>query len=369
MDNSLIIGKSISMNNSISSKKENQENTMRLRFSDYHPHSFVKQLAKQLQINSEQDCLEQFIELTGKQGSGKITGFMFSDGVAFLLFDCILNKDWELRFVKNSNPPLQFNFDIEGEIWHNFNDDMIRYHLNPLQGSITACPKNSEQVLKLPGKRKILFASLLIDRSKYIDKIECMIDKMPPALSEIFTDFKAKKSFFYQGNYSITAAKCIKKITNDEHVGLVRSTNIEGKALALLSRQVRQFQDDLLRPGKQVMLRKYDIEKIKYARDILVKDIKNPPTIKLLAKKAGVNQQKLKSGFKTIFDKTINQYLTEKRLELAAILLLKELSIKEAAVEVGYANFGYFSKKFKNKYGVLPKEYLKSIQLRISESN
>lgn len=341
---------------------------MKLEIKKYHPHLFIKSLANQLGTTSRTDCLEEIIEVSGKLGQGKITGFSFGDGVGFLVFNCILNHDWVLNFINDAPAPLMFNFDIEGEIWHTLNNGNIHYHLNPLQGSITACPTKSTQQIKLPGKRKILFTILTINRKRYLKKIDCMADKMPQKLSDIFTDDKAKRTFFYQGNYSIAAAECITKVANDKHNGLVRSTYLEGKVLELLSRQVKQFKDDLLSPGKQVMLRKYDIEKIKFARDILIENLQSPPTIEALAKKAGINQQKLKSGFKTVFDKTINQYLTEERLDLASLLLLKEHPVKEVADTIGYINHSHFSKKFKAKYGVLPKDYLKSIQTRIGEN-
>lgn len=342
---------------------------MNLTFRKYQPHTFIQSLAKQLKIASSRDCLEEIIELSGKLGHGKITGFRFSDGISFLVFDCMLNKDWTLNFVNDFPAPLQFNFEIEGEVWHHFNNGNIRYHLNPLQGSITSCPSNSVQSLKLPGNRKILFTILMIDRAEYLKKIDCIVDKMPEQLSVVFTDLKAEKPFFYQGNYSISAAECIKKITENNHDGLVRSTYLEAKVLELLSKQVKQFKDDLLSPNRQVMLRKYDVEKIKFARDILVEHIQNPPTIEMLAKKAGINQQKLKSGFKAIFDKTINQYLTEERMDLASILLLKDHSVGDVATEVGYTNHSHFAKKFKEKFGVLPKDYLKSIQIRIGSTS
>ena len=335
---------------------------MKFEIERYHPHYLIKSIARQIGTTSHTDCLEQIIPLSGKLGHGKITGFLFSDGVSFLLFDCMLNEDWELHFTEKTKTPLQFNFKIEGEVWHTFNNGDIRYHLNPLEGSITACPYASPQTLKLPGKRKILFAALFINRETYIDKIECIVDKMPEKLASIFSDTDSKKPFFYQGNYSISAAECINKITKNEHSGLVRSTYLEGKVLELLSRQIKQFTDDLLAPGKQVMLRKYDVDKIKYARDILIENLIDPPTIELLSKKAGINQQKLKSGFKAIFETTINKYLRDERLDRASLLLLQGHSVKETASSIGYINHSHFAKKFKEKYGILPKDYLKSIQ-------
>jgi len=339
---------------------------MKFIFDKYHPHSFIKSLAKQLGMDSYTDCLEEVIELSAPVGRGKIIGFIFSDGIGFVVFDCVINEDWIIEFSEAFPAPLQFNFEIEGEIWHSFNNGDIRYHLNPLQGSVTACPNKSTQQFILPGKRKIIYASLLIERSKYLKKISCIVEKLPEKLQTIFLDKDSEKTFFYQGNYSISAAECINRIIKNEQIGLVRSTYLEGKVLELLSRQVRQFTDDLLSPGKQIMLRKYDVEKIKFARDLLVKDIQNPPTIKDLAKKAGINQQKLKSGFKIIFETTINKYLRDERLERASLLLLQGIAVKQAAFEVGYTNQSHFARKFKEKYGILPKEYLKSIKTKVS---
>jgi len=34
-------------------------------------------------------------------------------------------------------------------------------------------------------------------------------------------------------------------------------------------------------------------------------------------------------------------------------------------LKVGYANFGFFAKKFKERFGVLPKDYRKNVYNRI----
>jgi AraC-like DNA-binding protein len=41
------------------------------------------------------------------------------------------------------------------------------------------------------------------------------------------------------------------------------------------------------------------------------------------------------------------------------------MSIKETARAVGYANQSHFAKRFKEKYGVLPKDYIKNIRAKI----
>lgn len=59
---------------------------------------------------------------------------------------------------------------------------------------------------------------------------------------------------------------------------------------------------------------------------------------------------------------TFINFISDKRLEKARQLLEDtELSIKEITAEVGYNDQNYFSRIFKNKYGVSPKEYRKVI--------
>ena len=58
---------------------------------------------------------------------------------------------------------------------------------------------------------------------------------------------------------------------------------------------------------------------------------------------------------------TFINFISDKRLEKARDLLEhSDLSIKEITSEIGYNDQNYFSRIFKNKYGLSPKEYRKS---------
>jgi len=104
-----------------------------------------------------------------------------------------------------------------------------------------------------------------------------------------------------------------------------------------------------------------DIEAIKKAKEILVQNIQNPPSIIELAKSVRLNDFKLKAGFKKVFGTTPYSLVISYRLDLAKQLLLSgEMSIAEVAQHVGYKYAGNFSTAFTKKFGILPRDITKT---------
>ena len=105
-----------------------------------------------------------------------------------------------------------------------------------------------------------------------------------------------------------------------------------------------------------------EIKKMNEARDIMIENMIDPPSLKSLAKLVGTNEFKLKVGFKSVFSNTVYGYLSDHRMEHARKLLTVNNSrIKEVAVQVGYSNPSHFIAAYKKKYGITPKQHLKSI--------
>lgn len=98
-----------------------------------------------------------------------------------------------------------------------------------------------------------------------------------------------------------------------------------------------------------------DIKRIQKAKDILISDIENPPTIMDLSRRVGINSSKLKIGFKRIFGLTIFSYLTNYRMNKAYQLLQgKEMNVTEVAFLVGYSSLSKFTIAFRKKFGFNP---------------
>ena len=80
-----------------------------------------------------------------------------------------------------------------------------------------------------------------------------------------------------------------------------------------------------------------------------------------IAEHVHMNNCYLTRIFKKETGKSIAQYILEKKMEVAkAELLTSEKTIGEIAMNLGYQNYGSFSRAFTKNTGVSPKEYKKS---------
>lgn len=101
------------------------------------------------------------------------------------------------------------------------------------------------------------------------------------------------------------------------------------------------------------------VRKIKNAKEHLLAHEERPPTIRELAKLAGLNEHQLKAGFKEIYGNTVYGYLLDHKLDHARVLLdSQKFQVAQVAYQVGYTNPSHFIAAFKKKFGITPKKYL-----------
>jgi AraC family transcriptional activator of pyochelin receptor len=104
-----------------------------------------------------------------------------------------------------------------------------------------------------------------------------------------------------------------------------------------------------------------DKEKILAARDLVNARIDSPPSLSEIARSIGLNEYKLKRGFKETFQTTIFGYLTAQRLQLARRYLLDtQKTAAEIAYELGYTTPQHFNNAFKKHFGHTPQSVRKN---------
>jgi len=135
---------------------------------------------------------------------------------------------------------------------------------------------------------------------------------------------------------------------------------LQAKLLELFFLELNSLSDKKSSSKRALKLDEYDIQAIKKAKEILLENMQNPPSIIQLARMVAINEFKLKKGFKEVFNNTPYNLLLDYRLELAKKLLKEgEMNINEVASLLGYRYTQSFHKAFIKKYGITPKEIMK----------
>ncbi|HEY8947163.1 MAG TPA: AraC family transcriptional regulator [Polyangiaceae bacterium] len=137
--------------------------------------------------------------------------------------------------------------------------------------------------------------------------------------------------------------------------GTSRGLFLEAKGLELLATLL-----DELAPASEALepLGRRDAERLEHARLLLMERMACPPTLRELARAVGLNEFKLKAGFRAQFGASVFGYLRTQRMELARRLLLQRgLSVTEVALKVGYANPSKFAAAFRKHFALPPSAF------------
>lgn len=87
------------------------------------------------------------------------------------------------------------------------------------------------------------------------------------------------------------------------------------------------------------------------------------PTLKELAHLYGINEFKLKKGFRKLFDTTPYQYYKNERLKMAKLYIEHSTyPLKRIGAMIGFKSYPSFIKAFKNEYGKTPFEFKTSLK-------
>jgi len=193
------------------------------------------------------------------------------------------------------------------------------------------------------------------------------------ALTDMTRDDEESFSFFWEGLQQQKPTVASDKLTsvmrhtllqilNCPYRGKVRSLFLESKTLELMSYKLEQIQNRS-RKGtcRTVMVSPVDEERVRYAADLLIRDMQSPPDLSALCSAVGLSRSKLHLSFRLVHGCTPLEYLRDYRLA-AAKKMLKEgrCNVNEAAYWVGYESVGYFSRLFSARFLKTPKEFLRT---------
>ncbi len=156
-----------------------------------------------------------------------------------------------------------------------------------------------------------------------------------------------------------TMQVALQQILNCPYHGVVKQLYLESKSIEVLALWLEQaLSGTSTSEPSMSALRSDEVDRIYQAKEILIQQMHNPPSLIALARQVGLNDCTLKRKFRQVFGTTVFGYLHHHRMEQARSLLLDQhqLTVTAIAHQVGYNNLCAFSTAFRKKFGMSPRE-------------
>ncbi len=185
------------------------------------------------------------------------------------------------------------------------------------------------------------------------------LDQLPNQEGEIFMELLQElvhpKDHYVEGpNFLMTPEmqSIVDSLFNIQYKDKTKMMFFRSQITTLLSHYFGQ-----LASLKTEKIKTPEREKLNQAKDILLDNIDNPPSLSEIAKQIGLNTFKLKKDFKAFFGVPVFKYLQNERLTLAHKMIRnQEATVQEAAWHVGYDSLSSFSNAFDKKFGYRPSQ-------------
>lgn len=262
------------------------------------------------------------------------------------------------------NAPVSFSFILSGQARHRIRGlpygKTLEFSLNPGICLISSMPRTSGRVSISPQK-PLTVVDLKMDRTLLQIYLDGLAHRVPREITDLLDP---GKQVCVKRPLSRQMTDLLSRIVHPPpYSAAILPLFYESRALDLLALQLESFCLSE-RPDYGFSLNASDIERIHAARRILLSTFRDPPTISALARDCGINEFKLKKGFKQTFHTTIFGFIKQRKMETAWQLIEEDrLSVTQAASEVGYTNVSHFINAFRRQFCINPGQLKKARNL------
>jgi AraC-like DNA-binding protein len=257
--------------------------------------------------------------------------------------------------------PVLFGFCISGNIRHVMGENKAQTDLSLCSGqSFVAFMPQWRGISKIPAGKEIACIGIWMNPSLMPAFMEGQHDRIPTEMRHIFSR-PLENHFCLTSRMTPPLDMVIHQILNCPYCRPLKQMYLESKALELAVLSMAQHFSRETAAKNNPDVRPYEIERVHRAREIIQKNLQEPPSLVTLAKTVGLTHPRLNFCFRRIYGATIFEYLREMRLSVAKSLLDRgDMTVTEVAYEVGYANPSHFAKGFKDYFGATPGSYQKA---------
>jgi AraC-like DNA-binding protein len=290
------------------------------------------------------DEVEQHKPYPTLLGRGHRRTFALRPGLTLDIADYTLFDDLAITSCERQHP-IEYTFDLAAA----GTSQAARYGV---WGSGLAPEETHYQ----PAHQRLASVSVHLEPEVFCDWLRLSDDELPAPLRSLVRP--ADQQYYERfGTPTASMQMVLQQIWHCPYQGLTQRLYLDSKVWELMTLVLHDMSNGTNLAPTQT-LRPDDIERIRQGGQILQARLDQPPSLLELARLIGINDHKLKLGFRQVFGTTVFGYLHEHRMERSRQLLESgDLSVTAAAEAVGFASRGHFAAAFRRKYGVNPGVY------------
>lgn len=246
---------------------------------------------------------------------------------------------------------IQFHFMLEGKSTFIFNN-----------GAYKMTVENGKYIVFYNPKKNLPINAVISEKSSLIS-ILISIKRFHKLFSEdsnniqFLKDENVNQKYYFENKISNPIFLVLNEIKRFDIKSSTKNLFLKAKVYELFSHLYNRNRD-LNIEQCPFLTNEENFKKIKKAKDIIIENMTNPPSLVELSEEINLSLKKLKEGFKKIYGKPVYQFLIEYKMELAKKLLSdNDYNVNEVSLKLGYSTASHFITAFKNKYGLTPKNF------------
>jgi AraC family transcriptional activator of pyochelin receptor len=307
------------------------------------------------------DGFETYWEWPGEIGNGFLSLIKLRPGLMLGIGNYRLSENISFDYEIKSSI-LSIGFSVSGNMVYTVNSDEDQEkNWGFKQGhSCMTCFPERRGIATHSGGAPVRSVGIFIDPMSLNVLMEDQHNLIPSGIRDIIANGTSEKHYYQTSITNSNVNMVLHQIFNCPYGGTLKKLYLEGKSLELITHHMASLVAPTISFRTNPKLRPSDIESIREVKNILERNLENPPSLLSLARQVGVNKSKLSQGFRQIFGTSVFDYLRICRLERARELLeSKNMNVTEVAFEVGYAQHSNFTRAFKKYFGINPIDYLR----------
>ena len=300
-----------------------------------------------------EDALDLMKQFSNSWGEGYWRHIQLRDGWELTIGSLRMPDRAQEKFSERSTDGIGFHLHLSGE--HQDRYRAIEARQYGIDGTGVVRETTMDYLNRQPFVEVAIWMRVDVLRS-FVGRAD---GELPVGLQHLVRPIEQE---FYAGKgvATPTMLAIAQQILQCPRQGLAKRMVLESKTLELLGLALDEeiIRHDDRYDGKQLPDLKPDtVECIYAAREILRQRLDNPPSLTELARLVGLNECTLKQGFRQVFQKTVFGYWHDYSMEQAENLLqMGDLKVGEVARMVGYRDRTAFTKAFRRKFGITPRD-------------